>query len=254
MKLQWMPQDSLWAVFVKADSTIQPSQNILLGSGQVTVVAPTGFVVKNMTSYMGTWIQNARANAPMENRELDYISFGIRLSEPITGLGIFEETLILTFTTQSSVCPNSLSLIENDDIFAQNPNSLNTNPGNDLNMVDMGNQRAIYRYEGNYDLEAWNCNSSDNITTSIKDFQRERLVKVFPNPFHQQLIFELIDKNNSLNLQVQLYDSVGRLIQANLMNSPRLKITVADETAMYFYQIIDLEANKMVESGKLIKR
>ena len=83
LKLQWLTEENLWGVYVKPDSTIHPSQNVFVGSGQVTLVAPNGFEVANMTSYMGTWVLNARANSPAENPEMDYISFGIRNSEAI---------------------------------------------------------------------------------------------------------------------------------------------------------------------------
>ncbi len=254
-KLQWMPNDNLWGVFVKADTSIQPSQNILLGSGQITIVAPNGFEVKNMTSYMGSWIQNARANSPIENPEKDYISFGIILSEAVSELGVYDEVLILTFSTTDLECPNSLSLIDADDLFVSTvPNSLNTNPGNDLQMVDIGNNRSIYQYQGNYAPNAWNCGDAENITTSLKDFQREQLVKVFPNPFHKELIFELIDHKNTTNFQIQLRDNLGRLILSQQMDAPRLVVDVDAETSLYFYQIMDLDKNEMVASGKLFKR
>lgn len=253
-KLQWMPQDNVWGVFVKTDSTVTPSQNILLGSGQFTVVAPTGFEIENMTSYMGTWVQNARAIAPVENPEKDYISFGIRLSESVTQLGLFDEVLVLTFSTSTGNCPSTLFLIENDDPFVTtSPNSLNTNPGNDLQMVDLGSGRAIYKYFGNYDLDSWDCNES-SITTSVKDFERKQMVKVFPNPFQEELIFELIDKGNRPNLQIQLNDNLGRTIHSQKMENTRVNVAISAENALYYYQIIDLDNNEVVESGKLFKR
>ena len=38
------------------------------------------------------------------------------------------------------------------------------------------------------------------------------------------------------------------------MTDTRLKIEVGKQTALYFYQIIDLDTNQLVDSGKLIKR
>ncbi|MEM6316659.1 MAG: T9SS type A sorting domain-containing protein [Bacteroidota bacterium] len=253
-KLQWMPEDNLWGVFVKTDSTVQPSQNILLGSGQVTVVAPTGFVIENMTSYMGAWSQNARANQPIENTEKDYISFGIRISEPITELGRFGETLILTFSTTADACPSSLYLIEDDDPFvSESPNSLNTNPGNDLQMVDLGNAGSIYRYMGNYDLDSWDCRST-NITTSLKDFDRPQLIKVFPNPFREELVFELVDRSQRMDLQIELHDNIGRTILTQPMTDSRMTINVAEGDALYFYKITNAKTKQLIDSGKLIKR
>ncbi len=254
LKLQWVPAENLWGVYVKPDSTIQPSQNVFVGSGQITLVAPNGFEITNVTSYMGAWVLNARANGPVENPEMDYISFGIRTSEAISTLGSAEEVLILTIRTEEgTTCPDTLHLIDSEDPFAKNPNSLNTNPGNDLQMVDLGNRNAIYQYSENYASNAWNCNSSENLSTSLLDIESKKVIKVFPNPFKEQLVFELIEKAQVSNLHIQLYDNFGRLLRAEPLVGNHLRVEVNPETALYFYQIIDLDQNKMIESGKLIK-
>ncbi len=255
-KLQWMPEDNLWGIFVKADSTISPSQNILLGSGQVTVVAPTNFEVTNMISYMGSWVLNARVNSPIENGDKDYISFGIRLSEKVSQLGQYDETLILTFSSDND-CPTSLYLIEEDDPFVvTSPNSMNTNPGNDLQMVDIGQGAAIYRYHGNYDLESWNCNAivADSMTTSLEDIKRQEMIKVFPNPFIDQIVFEAQMEGKQPNLQIKITDNVGRLIYNEVMKSDRLKINMQAQDGLYFYQVIDLDTMELLESGKLFNK
>jgi len=256
-KLQWMPEDNLWGIFVRPDSSIAPSQDILLGSGQVTVVAPTGFEVTNMISYMGTWVLNARVNSPIENRDKDYISFGIRLSERVTQLGQYEETLILTFSSVNNDCPTSLSLIEEEDPFVvANPNSLNTNPGNDLQMVDIGRGAAIYSYLGNYALDSWNCNAvvADSLTTSLEDIKRREMIKVYPNPFVDQIIFEAKMGGKRPNLQVKITDNIGRLIHNQVMTTDQLQINVQPENALYFYEIFDLDKMELLESGKLFNK
>ena len=166
--------------------------------------------------------------------------------KPFATLGSAEEVLILTIRPQETAeCPDTLYLIDNEDPFAINPNSLNTNPGNDLQMVDLGNQNAIYQYSENYALNAWNCNPNENLTTSLFDVQQKKVVKVFPNPFKEQLIFEVIEKGTSANLHIQLYDNLGRLLHKESLGNNRLKIKVKPETALYFYQIIDLDQNVM---------
>lgn len=255
-KLQWMPEDNLWGIFVKADTTISPSQNILLGSGQVTVVAPTNFEITNMISYMGSWVLNARVNSPIENREKDYISFGIRLSEKVSQLGQYDETLILTFSSDND-CPTSLYLIEEDDPFvAVSPNSLNTNPGNDLQMVDIGQGAAIYHYQGNYDLDGWNCNAAvvDSLTTSLEDIKQREMIKVYPNPFVDQIIFEAKIDGKRPNLQVKISDNIGRLIHKQIMTTDQLQINIQPENALYFYEVIDLDKMELLESGKLFNK
>ncbi len=256
LKLQWIPDDNLWGIFVRADSTVSPSQDILLGSGQVTVVAPTGFDISDVTSYMGTWDLNARVNKPIENPEMDYISFGISLSEKVSQLGVYEETLILTFSTTDTECPSSLYLIEEDDPFVvANPNSMNTNPGNDLQMVDIGRGAAIYRYIGNYELESWNCNAgADALTTSLEEIKRREMIKVYPNPFVDQIIFEAKIEGNRPNLQIKITDNIGRLIHKQIMTTDELKINIQAENALYFYEIYDLDKMELLESGKLLNK
>jgi len=219
-KLQWMPDNNLWGIFVKPDTTISPSKDILLGSGQVTVVAPKGFEVTDMISYMGTWVLNARVNSPLENEDKDYISFGIRLSEKVSQLGDFEETLILTFGSRDNECPYSLNLIEADDPFvATVPNSKNTNPGNDLQMVDIGQGAAIYSYRGNYDLDSWDCNADNAVVTSFEEIKKREMIKVYPNPFVNQLIFDARMDGRRPNLQIKITDNIGRIIHNQIMTT-----------------------------------
>jgi len=254
-KLQWMPNDNHWGVFVKADSSIQPTRNILLGSGQLTVVVPTGFKLGEMQSHMGSWIENARANAPIENPEKDYISFGIQLSESINQLGNNREALILTFNEASGACPpTSLNLIEADDPFvAASPNSLNTNPGNDLQMIDIGNARSIYRYEGNYALNNGNCNMEENVTTSLDELDNRQIINIFPNPFEEEVTFEVLQRNSKANLQLLIQDNMGKIIHQQQLIDSHLKINISAAPALYIYQIMDLDSGKLLRTGKLLK-
>lgn len=253
-KLQWMPDDNHWGIFVKVDSSIQPTRDILLGSGQLTVVVPTGFEIGEMKSYMGSWVENARANAPIENPEKDYVSFGIQLSEAITQLGTNPEVLILTFNEANGNCPASLNLIDKDDPFvATSPNSLNTNPGNDLQMIDLGNARSIYRYEENYDKDSWNCNVEENVVTSLTDLENKSIINVFPNPFKEVLTFELLHKNKNTNLELTIQDNIGKIVHRQLLTDSSLKINMEVVPALYIYQIVDLDSRALLDTGKLLK-
>ena len=64
-KLQLMA-DSLWGVYVRPDTTVldSVSESTTVGSGQVTIVAPTGFVYASLLSYGASWNENARVKAP----------------------------------------------------------------------------------------------------------------------------------------------------------------------------------------------
>jgi len=250
-----MPEANHWGVFVKADSTIQPTRNILLGSGQLTVVVPTGFQFENMTSHMGSWIENARANTPIEQPEKDYVSFGIQLSEEVNQLGTNDEVLILTFSPVDGECPNSLYLIEADDPFMMaSPNSLNTNPGNDLQMIDIGNGASIYRYNGNYALDSWNCNMEENVTTSLEDMAFERAISVYPNPFEKKINFEIQQNLSLSDLEITIQDYLGKTVHRQIMRESSLTINLELVPALYIYHIIDLDSKQLIETGKILKR
>lgn len=252
-KLQWMPEDNQWGIFVKADSTIQPTRNILLGSGQLTIVVPTGFQIGEMKSHMGSWIENARANSPIEQPEKDYISFGIQLSEQIPQLGTSDEVLVITFSPIDGECPSSLYLIEPDDPFVMaSPNSLNTNPGNDLQMIDIGNGASIYRYNGNYARDGWNCNA--NITTSLDELEGNTTMEVYPNPFEETIYFKCAGKNNQPNLQITIQDNLGKVVHRQIMRTTDLRLDLTVAPALYIYQIVDLDSNELFSTGKLLRR
>lgn len=155
-KLHWMPDSLAWGVFAKPEPDLHPSKFTVIGSGQVTVVAPAGMEFANLKSFSGVWEQNAFVGSPPENPTMDYISFGLISNDPAIVLQDGEETLLFTFGKKMKDCPERLYLIENDDPFNNLPNSSNSNPGNDLSVMDPG-QGAYYRFTGNYALDAWNC-------------------------------------------------------------------------------------------------
>lgn len=153
-KLEWIQDSLAWGVFVKPDSGTKPSGSLMVGSGQVTLVAPKDYAFKALKCFSGMWHQNATVTAPKENTSSDYISFGlVSLDIPIP-LKEGKETLLFTFATKSGVAPQKLYLIEKDDPFAQLPNSAFTNPGNDMTVLDVEKQ-AIYYYSGNYGHDRW---------------------------------------------------------------------------------------------------
>lgn len=157
-KLQWLPDSLAWGVFARPMESISPSDYLIIGSGQATVVAPTGAQFANLKSFSGIWEQNAYVNAPKENPEMDYISFGLVTADPPIPLSAGEETLLFTFANKSTTCPETLYLMENDDPFNDMPNSANSNPGNDISILDPGQNKSVYHFSQVYQPEAWNCN------------------------------------------------------------------------------------------------
>lgn len=163
MKLQLLQNDtSRWGVYVKHNGSVaSPSDNIDVGSAQVTIVAPTGFDFTNMQNVNGVWAQNARVNAPVENPAYDYIDVGYLSSFPNDVL--FDTTEILLFTFEKvGPCPDTLYLMDHGDPFYA-PNSAGNNPGNNFDAIDKGYLPSLFLYGwvGNYGYSAWSCGDCD---------------------------------------------------------------------------------------------
>ncbi len=160
LTLRYSITGEAWEVWVKPVG-VNPSPVTITGSGQVTLVAPHGFVLNNLTSFGGLWVQNSRVNAPLENPNRDYLSFGMVTDNPQIVFQANTETLLFSFA-KSGICPDTMYLINNaTDPFAQFPNSVNSNAGNELSVIDFGVvPPIIYGYGGNYDPAAWNCGAT----------------------------------------------------------------------------------------------
>ncbi len=150
--LQQLP-DMTWGVFVKPVESIFPSDKTAAGSGQITIVAPVDFTYSTITNVSGTWVENARVDAPTEATDKAYISFGFVHDNPKIELFPNEETLLFTFTCNESF-DGAISLFENGNDVFSTPNSRGTNPGNDIGILDFGtgNGMQTYRYAGNYEV------------------------------------------------------------------------------------------------------
>jgi len=142
LKLQLMPDGTTWGVYVKPVG-ITPTTTTITGSGQVTLVSPTGYFPAfpmTISSQSGTWQENARVSAPTENPSRDYLSIGFITDNPQIIYQAGTETLLFTFSLNGA-CPDSLYIIDNaTDPFIPPPggaNSANTNPGNDLSVIDL---------------------------------------------------------------------------------------------------------------------
>lgn len=176
-----------WGVFARPTDEISPSQNTITGSGQVTVVAPHGFEWSGMKNVAGIWFQNARADAPVENPQYDYISVGLSSDNPKILYQTGFETLLFSFDRVRSDCPDTLFLISDDDPFSK-PNSLGSNPNNEIFIIDTDRNGVSYGYTGNYDLCAWSCRECDpgkigGETSSIEKPNRPaQKINLYPNP------------------------------------------------------------------------
>lgn len=153
-KIQQLPSGD-YGVFVKPDHTISPSGKTQTGSGQVTLVVPTGFAYSNLKNLAGTWVENARVNAPAEATDKSYISFGFVVDNPRIQLFPNEETLLFSFSC-SETFNGQVTLFDNENDPFMTPNSYSSNPGNDLGMIDLGAKGGMvyYTYARNYSTAA----------------------------------------------------------------------------------------------------
>jgi uncharacterized repeat protein (TIGR01451 family) len=127
-----------------------------ISTAQVTLLAPHGlgvnqFVPTNVQGKIAGSNQMSwgvsRANAPNENQLVDYISFGFSGSGSSVLFDIPANTEIELFNFQNSgPCLGAVSLITDTDPFLP-PNSVNSNPGNQMTILGYGPSNA---YAGNY--------------------------------------------------------------------------------------------------------
>ena len=140
---------SNYAVYMRPDTV--PSPDLLLSS-QITFVAPhnRNFQIANLKSTVtnATWWQHSRVDAPLENTAADYISIGYTIggTAPKFNWVANTEKKVLTFTSPQG-CVAGLKLMDNADPFNQLPNSVDTNPGNEMTNYGWGFDNA---YTANY--------------------------------------------------------------------------------------------------------
>lgn len=163
LKLQLMPDGQKFGVYAVPQPGVAPTSNTLTGSAQVTIVAPLGFQVANLQKIAGNWANNANIHGPIENPSKSYVSFGLLSDQPKIIYTADTPTLLFTFD-KPAACPDTMYFIVNGvDPFDQLPNSANSNPGNELTIIDFGTiPFDFYNYANNIAPAAWNCHDCDN--------------------------------------------------------------------------------------------
>ncbi len=165
LKLQLMPDGESYGVYVLANTPVSPSANTITASGQVTVVAPLDFQWNSVVSHAGYWVANAEVIGPVDNPDAKYISFGLQDDQPQIIYSNTEERLLFSFKNGGD-CPAYLRLIDcglpnESDPFCF-PNSMQTNPGNDLAVFDFASGASnIYYFTNVYAEYAWDCHDAD---------------------------------------------------------------------------------------------
>ncbi|MDZ7933893.1 MAG: DUF11 domain-containing protein, partial [Emticicia sp.] len=144
-----------YRVFMKSAASYSNIQ-AKISTAQVTLVVPHGsntnqFQVSSLQGkVVGSNQMNwgvSRVDAPNENKNADYISFGYNGSgSPLLFNIIAGEEIELFNFKNTGNCTGSVALITNTDAFSP-PNSANTNPGNQMTILGFGTGNA---YQANY--------------------------------------------------------------------------------------------------------
>lgn len=143
-EVTYSAETETYAVHLISSET--PSGDALTLTAQVTLKVPHSatepFSVANLTSTVSgtTWTLSSRVNAPAEDPTSDYLSFTVEFPEG--NYAAFEwaaNQAIKAFTFQSATgCMGTVALLDDTDAFAQLPNSQSTNPGNQIDVLFLG--------------------------------------------------------------------------------------------------------------------
>ena len=157
-----------YIVYAKPLVNTTISTNTIVASGQITIITPAGFQLKSITNLGSQWDMNPIIiRAPLEDPTHDYFSFA--LIGDRSPKAVFEPdvaTALLSFQNQQG-CQGVVRLIDNEnDAFAILPNSIGSNPGNELRVLDLNNNLLAHNYIRNGATDLADC-SNNNPTIDI---------------------------------------------------------------------------------------
>lgn len=193
--LKMLTDSSGWGVYVKPTIGLTPSDNVILISGQVSLVVPANYFSSGIPGIQtrlggGDWVQNAKVLSPPENPNFDYFDFGYASNTfPTDGLKAGFETLLFTFSKVGN-CPEELHLMDNEtDPFSREnstfgspgSNSANNNPGQNFPFRDVSKNKA-YEWVGNYSNNPDICSPISSPLLSNNNEIEESSLEIFPNP------------------------------------------------------------------------
>jgi len=156
-----------YEVYMRPDIT--PSAPNLTLTAQVTIKVPHGvdlerFIISDLQSAVAgtTWSASSRIDAPAEASGFDYLSFVVDFpggSRSVFNWTANQEVKVFSFKN-SGACLGAIELLNNDtDPFNQLPNSVGTNPGNQITVLGIAKDNA---HIGNYETGKANCTPAAN--------------------------------------------------------------------------------------------
>jgi hypothetical protein len=211
-----------------------------------------------------------------------YVSAGFITDNPKIVFHPQLETLLFSFKLNGAG-PKTPELLKNgEDPFDQLPNSMNTNPGNELSVVDFGmTPTTFYNYSGIYTGDTVACvtsppqdstgtnpqdttgmvndttivtpNDSTGTTTNIFDLKKsESVFKISPNPALDWVALTFNDDAPQSGL-VRLWNSNGAVIGA--MERGRnsvLKLNVEALPSGLYFVSYEMDG-KLVQRERMVK-
>jgi len=248
-KLELMPDSTKWGIFATPTNDINPSSNTITGTGQITLVVPTGYEFGDLENIHGNWgfSGGQRVVSPVENPSKDYLSFGLNQDVPKIILIKDEETLLFTIG-RIGACPEELNLIENDtDPFARLPNSVGINPGNDLSTFDI-NTNQTYFWIGNYDMCAWSCLPCTEDVSSSDEINLTGL-EIFPNPSNGSFKIDLGLHAQSVD-NIKIFNTIGKQVYQNNKIGTSMNLDLDLSKGLYFVSFEN--ENRTLQTQRII--
>jgi len=173
IKVQYLDSDDLtWGVIARPTTGFEEPNDILIGSGQITLLLKNNGVdqIQNISSVNGRWNSNPiSTKGPLEAPSINYVS--VSLANSGRPFPIKNNKEFLLFTFQASSCLDTVGLIENNiDPFTRIPNSNNSSPGIDLSIL-VPSTGQIYNWKNNYAPFAHSCKDcdEDGIVDALED-------------------------------------------------------------------------------------
>lgn len=170
-------ENGAYAVYMRPNIT--PDGLNLTLTSQVTIKAPHAagadrFEVANLQNAIAgaEWSQTSRVDAPSEDGAVDYLSFTVNFTDGnhrVYQWAEGQEIKLFTFAN-GGACLGAVSLLDNADSFARSGNSVNTNPGNQIDVLGIERNNA---YVGNYG-DAADCGAP-----APRDEEENTATKVF---------------------------------------------------------------------------
>ncbi|MBL4586131.1 MAG: T9SS type A sorting domain-containing protein, partial [Flavobacteriales bacterium] len=124
-----------------------------------------------------------------------------------------------------------------------------------IRMILMGTRNAGTDNDCYFDdmflkLSTGQSGCEEYVSVGIAENNNNRGVRVYPNPFSDEAIIEVLKPSRNSNYELQLFDRTGRLVQS--MNSRSGRFSVSSENlakGFYLYQVSD---GKWQSTGKLV--